>query len=324
MGRFREKVSTIHIRSLVLQLHILSMERMIVLTRYWLGNIEAQAAFASHELGPPLRKQIAQIYEDLGNLHKRRYNARALVEAIRDMLESLDGIHDRFARALHAHLTGLILAAKDPDEASWYENTRALLFPRGLSIVNSSYADEAGMAEAIDRQLTPEIMDKLAMSRVGEHTLADLCRGWLDAGMELGERVIERERLQASITGDGEEVELVSTQQVRARWKHIVHTMVAAVELMDLPAPLRKALIEPLERMVARALRERAGQPVPADDDINDDIDDDINDDVDDDISDDIDGDDILAGEPDIELAGNMAMVPSNDTMAEDEEPAMI
>lgn len=306
MGRFRETVSTIHTRSSVVKINVLSMQRMLVLSRYWLTNTEAQAAFASHELGLALRKQIAQAYEDLSNLQKRRYDARALLDAIRKILESLDDIHDRFARALHAHLTGLLLAARNPDESRWYADTQALLFPSGLSIVNSSYADEAGMAEAVKKQLTPEIMNKLAMSRVGEHTLADLVNGWLDSGIELGERVIERERLQASITGDGDEVELVSTHQVRGRWKRTTHAMLAAIDLMDLSEPMRRALVEPLERMIAQALRERAGQPIPPDDDIDDDH-------VDDDTPD---------TDPELALASDMDMDMDMDAMAEAEESA--
>jgi hypothetical protein len=303
MGRSGDAVSTIHMRRTVLQLYSLSMERMLVLSRYWLGNTDAQRAFASHELGPPLRNQIARAYADLSQLQMRRHNAGKALELLRAIMEALDDTHDRFARALHCHLTGLIATASDPAEAAWYRDTLDVLFPRGLMIVNSSYAEEAGMATSLEQQITPEILARLATIQVGEHTLADICRRWLDAGIALGERVIERGRLQTSISGAGLEVPMVGIRQVRSRWVRAVNAMISAVDLMELPESLREALMEPLERMVALALRQRTSQPAPPSGDIDGDIDGDINGNTNGDIDGGPDGD--IDGGPDGDTDGD-------------------
>lgn len=248
--------------SKALQLNALSIERMLVLTRYWLNNRDALDAFAAHEMGPPLRNQIAKVYEDLSQLQKHRHDAKTLLAELRSLILELDSKHDRFARGLHCHLSALAETASDPADAAWFSDIRARLFPLGMSIVNCSYADEAGMATQIEQLLTPEIMDRLAAIRVGEHTLADLCRGWLDAGIELGERVIERDRLQRA-TGSASasaDAPVLGVRPVRTRWMHAVNTMLSAMNLMELPGKQRNALIEPLERMVAHALRERASK----------------------------------------------------------------
>jgi hypothetical protein len=265
-----------------MQTNYLSTERMLVLSRYWLNNADAQHAFASHELGHLLRTQIAQAYEDLSLLYKRRHDARQALEKLSEIMEMLDDIHDRFARALHHYLTGLATVATDAAEAAWFAKIQAMLFPLGMSIVNSSYADEAGMATSIEQQLTPEIMDKLASIRVGEHTLADLCRGWLDAGISLGQHVIERQRLQNAISRKGPDAATLGIRPVRSRWSRAVNAMLISLDLMNMPDELRNVLVVPLQQMVARAVRERSGQPPPPNPD--DDLDDTPNSDLDSDL----------------------------------------
>jgi hypothetical protein len=246
-----------------MNLKVLTIKTMISLCWFWLKDVDAQRVLSGHSLGRAMLEQILRLLGLLQNLHKLRSDGRSELDRLGDEITVLDHTHDRKARALYNHLVALIAGADDAAFAAWCGELMRLLFPHGLSIINFSYADEAGGVVAIERQVTPELLARMASVSVGEHTLADLYQSWVTAGTTLGERAFQRAQLQAALAGTGPAAPEINIMQVRSQWIRMARTLIHSCDLMGLSAADRDVLLAPLVERVNSASRPDAGADVP-------------------------------------------------------------
>jgi hypothetical protein len=251
-----------------MNLKSLSNASMISLSAYWLGDVAAQRALQSHSLGVAMNQQIALAHDTLAELDARRHSGHTALERKNKDIAELAHTHHRKARALHCYLSGLIAGADDPALAAWAETLIELLFPEGLAIINRSYVDAAGWALAIDCQMTPALLARMDAISMGGHSLAEVYRAWIAAGVALGQRVHERAQLQASLATTGAAGAEISAIQVRSLWIRTVRALLLTMDLMKLSESDRDALLAPLRRCVSSAVRPRpesADAPEPPD-----------------------------------------------------------
>jgi hypothetical protein len=77
------------------------------------------------------------------------------------------------ARAVDYHLLALRAGTEDPDLAALCDDLLRRFFPKRLSIVNWSYADEGGWAESMTDQMTSALHAKLMTIQVGDQPATD-------------------------------------------------------------------------------------------------------------------------------------------------------
>lgn len=260
-----------------MNLKILHKRVMLGLSERWLNDPVIRAELLAHILGAALHAALQEVHDDLAEQQSVRARIEAAIAALSKLIAQLDSDHDRMARALHYFLEALAEAEKDPAAAEVYRNLKALLFPDGLSIVQSSYLEEAGAIEELQRRVTPEVLAQLERIRVGRHTLADLYRAWVDAGRQLGQQVHERARLKASIASEGTTAAKAHVVPVRQKWIRTVHMLIDAIDMLPLSQTARENILAPLEQSIADALRGK-GTDETGDGDMDDVGDDDLDD----------------------------------------------
>ena len=286
-----------------MNLRILTIAMMIALTRFWLDDVRASAVLASHELGVAFRNQLRAIHDALTSLFRRRKDAKADLQALTDQLAALDERHDTKARAAYHHLLGLRNGSDDPAVVAECDQLLERFFADGLAIVNLSYVEEGGYAEAMAEDMTPELRARLAAITVGEQTLADIFDAWLEAGAALAQGTLTRHLLQASISPQSPSSQAINRNEIRYRWIRTVQAMLSTIGIMGLSEADTEVLLAPLKKSVAMAEKARAeganeadadddldGAPA-ADDELDGELDADIDNDIDNDSDNDIDND---------------------------------
>jgi hypothetical protein len=247
----------------IMNLHILTISVMIAITREWLANPLIVAEISKHPLGAAIWKEIARVHKLVSEFRQHRMSVETLLAKLTETVTALDFTHDRKSRALHTLLLGLADATNDPDLAKKLLELGALLFPHQLRINQMSYLDEAGAIVELEQRVTPEVIRTLESIRVGEQTLADVYREWVEAGHELGRKAQERARVEASITAQGSTAPKTQIRQVRAAWVRGVRLLLDTLDMLELSDATREALLAPLHKSIQDAmLRRSQGSPI--------------------------------------------------------------
>jgi hypothetical protein len=248
-----------------MNLTVLPINEMLSHSAQWLGDPALRARLGAHPVGAALLGEVARVHAHLaGQVERRRQLALTLAQ-LTELLAALDLVHDNMARAIHGVLEALLAATPDPAAAARYARLRDLLFPEGLSIVTRSYAYEAGAITALGARVTREDLEQMSAIQVGDQTVADWYRAWVDAGQQLGRHAHERAALLASAGRGGSASADTDTRAARREWIAVVQMLVGAFDLMRLAPEVREQILAPLDASVARALRRRAGDQPPAD-----------------------------------------------------------
>ena len=243
-----------------MDLRLLSSETMHTLSRAWLADQSLWATLSTHPLGAAMRWEVENAHELIAQQQGQPTRLTAEIAELTDALWHCDEQHDSLARALHQLFDALIRTAKKPADAAWFHDTQKTLFPHGLSVINYSYADEAGAARAVKRAVTRDMYERLATVRFNDHTLAELLDAWLLTGAKLEELVDKREHLQASIRAPLDVgLDLDSERTVaRRRWIRTVRTLVSMLELLELSPATRALITDPLDQAMRQALKRGA------------------------------------------------------------------
>ena len=262
---------------------------MLTLTQGWLNDSQLREEISAQPLGAAAFGNLRDTGAELARLHGLRTQLDKELATLGELLLEHDGDFDRFVRALYYHLTALIEAAATPELAEQYRELRDFLFPHGLSIVQRSYLAESGATVEIEESITAEQLATLHSIRVADHTLGDLYHGWIEAGRALGERELERMRLQASMSH--KTTTQTGTKDTRYKWIRAVRMVLDAIDTMALATDTRNKFLAPMLKCIADAQR---GSDSPQDDGDTGDIDGS-------DIDGDRDPDDIDPGDDDID-----------------------
>jgi hypothetical protein len=246
-----------------MNLSILTISVMVLITKEWLANPVIVAELTRHHLGAAIWKEIGRVHKLISEFRRQRMSVEALLAALTEKLTFLDELHDRKARSLHNLLLSLADATNNPAQARKLRDLDALLFPHQLRIVQMSYFDEAGAVIELEQRVTPEVMRTLESIRVGDQTLADVYREWVEAGHELGRLVQERARVEASLSVNGSTAPQTHVRQVRSAWIRGVRLLLDTLDMFELSDAARESILAPLEKSIHDAvLRRNQGVPV--------------------------------------------------------------
>lgn len=238
-----------------MDLRLLSSETMLTLSQDWLADQSLWTTLSSHPLGAAMRWEVESAHELLAQQQGLPTRLSAEIAELTEALWRCDEQHDSLARTLHQLFDALVRTAKEPADAAWFHDTQRVLFPHGLSVINYSYADEAGAAKAVKRAVTKEMHARLSTVPFNEHTLAELLDAWLQTGAAMEELVDKRELLQASIRAPADDAVQNDRIAARRRWIRTVRTLLSMLELLELPSATRALITAPLDLSIRDALR---------------------------------------------------------------------
>jgi len=246
-----------------MNLNVLPINVMLSHSEQWLKNPELRAKIEAHLVGAALLVEVGRVHDRLAGQVERRRQLEVALTRLTDLISDFDVDHDDLARAIHFALEALIAAARDAAQVERYRRLQALLFPEGLSIVSRSYSYEAGAITALQSRVTDADVAEMATIPVGDATLADWYRSWIESGQALGRHVHEREALYAHTGRNGSAIETVDIRAARLDWVNTVQTFLSALHLMNLDQETQERILSPLDASIAQALRSRAGDELP-------------------------------------------------------------
>ena len=249
-----------------MNLKALSINVMLAQSKRWLVDAGTRAPVEAHPLGAAALAEVQKAHDRLAmQSERRRQHELALAERT-GRISGVSGRHDRKARALHAALQAAIEGTDDPVLARAYLELQQILFPEGLAIVARSYTYQAGAIEALERRITSDHLLRLAVIAVGDETLTDWYRAWVEAGHALGKLVTERD-IMLKRAGRGGTVAMdLDLRAARTQWISTVRAFLAILDLIAIGQDTREALLSPLEACVAQAQRYRGTPTSPAPD----------------------------------------------------------
>jgi hypothetical protein len=243
-----------------MNLNALTNHMMLNVSARWLESADfVDTLKSAGPLGLGVLGQLEKAHAPLAELENRRFAAESSLRSLMDRAAALDSTHDRKARALNYHLHALIEGSDDPKRAADYREIEALLFPRGLRVIQLPYIEEGGAAVALDRAVDAEARARLAAIGVGDQTLLTLFEAWMKAGHQLGEVVSARAQLQIEIIRERGGAGVLDIKACRARWMQAVRGLVWAVEADEGIAVLADRVLAPLELAARGAVERRAG-----------------------------------------------------------------
>jgi hypothetical protein len=240
-----------------MNLNVLTVSVMVLITREWLANPVIVAELTKHPLGAAIWNEIARIHKRVSEFRQQRMAIEAVLAELTEKLTHHGDIHDRKARALHNLLLFMAEATNDPALARNLRELDALLFPDQLRIIHMSYFAEAGAIIELEQRVTPEILRTLESLRVGDQTLADIYREWVEAGHALGQCAQQRARVEASLSAHGSAAPQTRARKVRSAWIRGVRLLLDALDMLELSDATRERLLAPLQKGVRDAARRR-------------------------------------------------------------------
>lgn len=172
----------------------------------------------------------------------------------------LDARHDALVRGVDLVLEGVALLAGQGERASELEAARAVLTPEGLSIVSTTYRNEAGAAALLKSRLPKEAGTKAALASIAvdkKKTLASFVNERIEVAHALG--ALEDER--ATLLEAPAETNAGATVAARNAWIRAVNALVANAELAELPAEQNTLLFSALRQVEAKANRRGKAPP---------------------------------------------------------------
>ena len=173
----------------------------------------------------------------------------------------IDARHDAVVRGVDRVLEGAALLAGDSPRAREIEAARSVLTPDGLTIVSTSYRNEAGAAALLKSRLGSEPAVKALLASVvvdKKKTLATFVNERIQLAEKLGELEDERAQL-ASAPG---ELDGVAHVDARNAWIRAVNALIANAELAELPPEQHALIFGALRQAEARAVRRGKAAPV--------------------------------------------------------------
>jgi len=231
----------------------LSTAEMVQISGPWVTN------------GTPARKGLQALPECVGILprveeaHKQLHGARpgqgdARAAAISAEAAEIDARHDAVVRGVDLVLDGIALLLGEGGRAREIDAARSILTPEGVSIISTSYRNEAGAAALLASRLgrAPDVTKLLASIVVDKKTtLASFVNERIALGERLGELEDERAQLRLAAT----ESSAVANVNARNAWIRAVNALIANAELAGIPPEQDAMLFGALREAKTKANR---------------------------------------------------------------------
>lgn len=240
-----------------MNLYHLSTESMLQRSAEWLGDGPVRAILTAHPVGEPLLAEIERAHRSLMHADNLRNLTVAEIEKLTALMDVVDDRHDDMARAVYWGLQALIHA--EPSSAVRFHDAQQILFPDGLRIIERPYVDESSAALAMRERVSTDLLALLDATPLGQTSLGELYRAWLQAGEELGTLYQKRAQLQVAVARESQGSRSRPSDG-RQDWIEAARALLATLELMQLTDEQRQQTIGALQASVNRSQRERAVQ----------------------------------------------------------------
>jgi len=173
----------------------------------------------------------------------------------------LDKRHDRKARGLDKVLDGLSEITDDEELADKLQTARGeLLGPLGLSVILTSYTDEATSAKLADTRLSDASKQVFKDVTIGDKPVAKWVKDWQAIAKQLGEADAEKTALEAKLAAGTTPAEALKARNTGIR---VINAFLGMLAL-DAPTDATRArILGPLEAALAKA--SRRAKPAVAD-----------------------------------------------------------
>lgn len=236
---------------------------MVQISESWLDPNRDRPKWLAVSGGDRLVQNIESAVQQLMASQKQHAPIRQELTAIQRKQANIDKDYDRMIRAGHGLLTALSELCDDPQERSAYLQARGELFPKGLSTMQQTYAEEAGEVTLTMARLSPESIALLKKIKLpGGSFWTVVVERWAHWGKELG--ILDEQRRILEQSGKGkDEMGLSRTEMLNARnrWIRVVRHLESSLELADVDQAIIDALMGPLERMAQKSLKkDRPGE----------------------------------------------------------------
>jgi hypothetical protein len=260
-----------------MDLRSLSTDSLKEIVHGLLEKGEARTLIDGHPLlaaNVPLLKEAREAFSKLLRVPDTQEDPE-LERSFEDIETAMNALDDEFDHAARA-ANGLLSTAADvtTDEAlaARYEQLRAALFPRGMTIVNLSAAESSGVARTLsetvaalsddDRALLGEL--RIVVGGQSYDALA-LLQKQISAGRKLGKLAAKREAMLAKRLDDSDAEDVSTAAFIRHRDARnlIVKTLVDfrndVERARDLTAAARQTIIGTMQRLArARAAAKKS------------------------------------------------------------------
>ena len=225
-----------------MSLNDLAPAKLFRISKRWLSEHREML-----ELFPETKSLIPRLEEVHNGLFLLSQNSGLVspeVLAVRDVQVRVDLRHDVLLRVGYRYLTILADLSEEPNEQAVLLSLRDYLFPGGLGMVNGAYDEEAGAAEMLEKNLTPERQTQLKEYQLKPgYSLLELVKDYIAKGKELGNLEDQKNKLLKD-TGPSR----LELHQARFAWIRVARALEANLKLATSD---EKILAEVLEDLLA-------------------------------------------------------------------------
>jgi hypothetical protein len=239
-----------------MDLRFLTSGEMVSVTEPWTGKL--RPVFGSIE-------KIKAWIPDVESVHKamleldRALRVDETIEKLTERLAEVDRQHDDAIRTVFDILSGSIRFCGLRGRTEEAEGLKALLerlLPEGLSYVQRSYREEAGIAETMMAGLDEATRARLLAIPVCGGTLLEVVLLWGALGKELAVLEDERSVLVAN------KALVAREKQVKLEWRRVVREVLRNLESVkgqpEAVLSIREPVIDAVAKAEARAARRAA------------------------------------------------------------------
>ncbi len=208
-----------------------------------------------------LEPDLTAAREGLEATHAASNKAPVELLKLQEKAGRLDKRHDRKARGLDKALDGLSEMTEDEALAGQLQTARGeLLGPLGLSVILTSYTDEAASAKLADARLSDASKQVFTHAMIGDKSVAEWVKEWQDVAEQLGDVDAEKIALEAKLAAGTTPAAALKARNTGIR---VINAFVGMLALDAPDAAVRARILGPLEAALAKA--SRRAKPAAAD-----------------------------------------------------------
>ncbi|RAL21293.1 hypothetical protein DL240_14310 [Lujinxingia litoralis] len=239
-------MSLIHLRS----------PSMIAVFEDFLNSPEKRKIFESDPMVAPLLGPIESANRDLIRLTQQEGEAARELKEISDELAERSERHNAICRALDAGFTFARHLCETLREQRPIEAARAVVLPDGLSVITSTYRDQAGHALRVEDRLNASLRDTLGRVVFDGEDLNALVDEYVAIGLRMNTLVARRAELQGE--DDTTRVSANDLRQARYQWLKVTNSLLSVVEISSLSEGDKRRLLANLHQAQAQAQARKA------------------------------------------------------------------
>jgi hypothetical protein len=223
---------------------------MLEISGAWLGP--KRALFDQMPRAQSMLGDLEQAHDNLSDAMGAQ--ADTSLDDMTSQQQALDALHDRTARGVNFVLTGLAELASDDATIADTKELLSVLFPKGISIINASYLDEAGTAKAVEASLTDAHKKSLKAINLPTGSLLASVKTWFKAAADLG--TLTQQKAEAAANPPRKVTPNLLAE--RTAWARVVKGILSMIEFDAPPEDVLTQIEGPLNQELAKATKKRS------------------------------------------------------------------